>query len=166
LRELNPALSFKLVIVGEGPEQARLETESRSAELSERVVFAGQTTDVQTYYEIADVLALPSHSEGSPNVLLEGMASGLPVVATAVGGVPEIAVNEKTALLVPPKDPQSFASALNRLSQEGEFARKLGRAAAVHVAQNFSPAVYVRSLLHVYRGLASEAGKADKSQPE
>lgn len=163
LGEINPALNFKLVIVGEGPERARLETELRSAGLSGRVVFAGQTADVQTYYEIADVLALPSHSEGSPNVLLEGMAAGLAVVATAVGGVSEIAVNEETALLVAPNDAQSFASALNRVSQDGEFARKLGRAAAVHVAQKFSPAAYVRSLLHVYRGLASEAEKADKS---
>ncbi|MEK6283784.1 MAG: glycosyltransferase family 4 protein [Acidobacteriota bacterium] len=166
LRKINPALKFKLVIVGEGPEQARLEIESRSAELFKRVVFAGQTTNMQTYYEIADVLALPSHTEGSPNVLLEGMASGLPVVATAVGGVPEIAVNEETALLVAPKDAQSFADSLHRLSQDDEFARKLGLAAAVHVAQKFSPAAYVRSLIHVYRGLASEAEKAYKSKPE
>lgn len=163
LGEINPALNFKLVIVGEGPERARLETESRSAGLSGRVVFAGQTADVQTYYEIADVLALPSHSEGSPNVLLEGMAAGLAVVATAVGGVPEIAVNEETALLVAPKDAQSFARALNRVSQDAELGRKLGRAAGGHVTQKFSPAVYVRSLLHVYQGLASEAAKADNS---
>jgi glycosyltransferase involved in cell wall biosynthesis len=159
--EINPALNFKLVIVGEGPERARLEIELRSAGLSGRAVFAGQTADVQTYYEIADVLALPSHSEGSPNVLLEAMAAGLAVVATAVGGVPEIAVNEETALLVAPKDAQSFARALDRVSQDAELGRKLGRAASAHVTQKFSQTAYVRSLLHVYQGLASEPPKAN-----
>lgn len=163
LRENNAALNFKLVIVGEGPERARLERESHRSGLSDHVIFASQTNDVQTYYEIAHVLALPSHSEGSPNVLLEGMAAALPVVATAVGGVPEIAINEETALLVPPRDAQSFARALERVLRDASLARTLGAAAAQHVREEFSPTAYVSSLLNVYQGLAPEEGKADNS---
>jgi L-malate glycosyltransferase len=156
LRELNPALQFKLVIVGEGPERDSLERAVNQKGLNASFIFIGQVEDISPYYAIADVLALPSHSEGSPNVLLEAMAAGLPVIATAVGGVPEIA-NEENALLVALGDSDSFAQALNRLLTDTDLARKLGRAAAMHVAEEFSPAAYVRCLLRVYQSLASEA---------
>ncbi|HEY3028433.1 MAG TPA: glycosyltransferase family 4 protein [Pyrinomonadaceae bacterium] len=157
LRELNSALRFKLVIVGEGPERANLERAVREKGLGAYIIFVGQVEDISPYYAIADALALPSHSEGSPNVLLEAMAAGLPAIATAVGGVPEIAIDEENALLVAPGDSDSFAQALNRVLTDTKLARKLGNAAAMHVSENFSPATYVRSLLTVYQTLASEA---------
>ena len=157
LGELNSALRFKLIIVGEGPERDSLERAVREKGLNASVIFTGHVEDISPYYAIADALALPSHSEGSPNVLLEAMAAGLPVVATAVGGVPEIAINEQNALLVAPGDPDSLARALNRVLSDTVLARKLGKAAALHVAEKFSPAAYVRSLLRVYQSLASEA---------
>ncbi len=157
LRELNSTLKLKLVIVGEGPERDGLERTVREKGLNAFVLFIGQVEDTSPYYAIADVLALPSHSEGSPNVLLEAMAAGLPVIATAVGGVPEIAINEENALLVAPGDSDSFARALNRVLTDTKLARTLGNAAAMHVSENFSPATYVRSLLSVYQTLASEA---------
>jgi len=157
LRELNSALKFKLVIVGEGPERDSLERAINQKGFDALVLFIGHVEDISPYYAIADALALPSHSEGSPNVLLEAMAAGLPVVATAVGGVPEIAINEENALLVAPGDSDSFAQALNQVLTDPELARKLGRAAAMHVSEKFSPAAYVRSLLRVYQSLASDA---------
>lgn len=159
LRELNPELIFKLVIVGEGPERMRVEGVARDCGLVDSLVFAGQIDYVQTFYAISDVVALPSHSEGSPNVLLEAMAAGLPVVATAVGGVPEIATDEKNALLVKRKEVEAFAGALNRVLSDYVLASRLGHAAAKHVTDTFSPKAYVRSLLRVYQGVAGERVK-------
>lgn len=159
LRAINPAVNFKLVIVGEGPEQTRVQTAARQAGVAENIIFAGHTTDVQPYYSIADVLAMPSHSEGSPNVLLEAMAASLPAVATAVGGVPEISDQGKHAILVEPYNARSLAEALNRLLTDSGLARKLGDAAAVHVSQHFSPSAYARSLLCLYQSLARETGQ-------
>ena len=114
LNRMESALKFKLVVVGEGPERESLERASREQGLSAQVLFIDHVGDVAPYYAIADALALPSHSEGSPNVLLEAMAAGVPVVATNVGGVPEIAIDCETALLVPPHDPQLFANAVRK----------------------------------------------------
>ncbi|MEO8435282.1 MAG: glycosyltransferase family 4 protein [Pyrinomonadaceae bacterium] len=156
LRELNSELKFKLVVVGEGPEREDLERAVSQKGLAAFVLFIGHVENISPYYAIADALALPSHSEGSPNVLLEAMAAGLPVIATAVGGVPEIAINNQNALLVASRDSDSFARALNRLLTDTELARGLGSAAATHVIENFSPSAYARSLLRVYRSLASD----------
>src|SRR5204863_1257122 len=87
----------KLIIVGDGAERVSLEAAARTSNLAKRIFFTGQVSDVRPFYELADVFVLPSHSEGSPNVLLEAMAAEVPVVATAVGGVPEIAENETSA---------------------------------------------------------------------
>ncbi len=160
LRKISPSLRPKLVIVGDGPERERIATAARADGLTEQLIFAGHTADVQTYYAIADILALPSHSEGSPNVLLEAMSAGLPVVATAVGGVPEIASTEENALLLARNDTSGFAQALSRLLTDRELAQKLGRAAALHVREKFSPATQARSLLQIYQSLVSEKGKA------
>lgn len=153
VRGLHPGLNVRLVIVGEGPERDRVEAEARALGVFGHVVFAGHTSDVRPYYAAADVLALPSHSEGSPNVLLEAMAAGLPVVATAVGGVPEIAEDGESALLVPAREPRAFADALGRVLADGALARGLGGAAAARAVAEFSPESYARGLVEIYRGL-------------
>jgi glycosyltransferase involved in cell wall biosynthesis len=87
-RELVANSPLHLVLVGEGPERPRIEELCRSLNLTDAVTLAGQQDDINPYYAIADVFLLPSLTEGCPNVLLEAMAAGVPVVATAVGGVP------------------------------------------------------------------------------
>lgn len=153
LRGLAPDLNFRLVLVGDGPERTRLETEARTRNLSERVVFAGHHADVRPFYALADVLVLPSYSEGSPNVLLEAMAAGLPVVATAVGGVPEIVAHEESALLVAPRDEHALASAVARVLSDASLARGLAAKALELAAERFSPEAYARSVLEIYTGL-------------
>jgi glycosyltransferase involved in cell wall biosynthesis len=162
--ELHPALNVRLVIVGEGPEREGVEAEARAAGVLGRVVFAGHTSNVRPYYAAADVLALPSHSEGSPNVLLEAMAAGLPVVATAVGGVPEIATDEENALLVPAHDTAAFAAALGRVLTDEGLAGRLGRAAAERAVGEFSPEAYARGLVEIYNQLL--AGGAPRATPQ
>jgi len=139
-----------LVLVGDGPERERLGQAARAAWLEARVVFAGHQREVGPYYGLADVFVLPSHSEGSPNVLLEAMAAGVPVVATAVGGVPELVENEESALLVRPGDSATMAEAIGRLLADRELAERLARNAAVAVKARFSPDAYARALVGLY----------------
>jgi len=153
LRRLAPGLNFRLVLVGDGPERTRLEGEAGARGLSDRVVFAGHHADVRPFYALADVLVLPSYSEGSPNVLLEAMAAGLPVVATAVGGVPEIVAHEESALLVAPRDEHAMAAAVARLLSDAPLARGLAAKASELAAARFSPEAYARSVIEIYTGL-------------
>jgi glycosyltransferase involved in cell wall biosynthesis len=151
LRETSPELKCKLVIVGEGPERGTLEAAASSRGIQQEVIFAGQVTDVQPYYAAADVFALPSHSEGSPNVLLEAMVANLPIVATSVGGVPEIVKHNESALLIPAKDPNAMAAAIARVLREEDLARRLTAHAAALIATRHTPENYVRSLTEIYR---------------
>ena len=162
LCETNPALSVRLIIVGDGPERKKLEGLVTSLGISERVFFAGHVSNVQSYYAISNVLANASHSEGSPYVLLEAMAAGVPIVATAVGGVPEIVTTEETALLVPPHDPRAFANALHRLLTNKDFAKNLG-AKARRRANDFSSESHARSLIKIYEGVLEPGAVATGS---
>lgn len=158
-------LKAKLVIVGDGPERERLEAAARSLGIGGRVHFAGQTSDVKPYYAAADLLVLPSHSEGSPYVLLEAMAAGVAIVATAVGGVPEMVEDEESALLVPPRDSRAMAAAITRLLTDAQLARRLTGNASALIATRYSPETYVRSLMEIYRRVMSNAAGAESSQP-
>lgn len=149
--EENPA--SKLVIVGEGPERARLEAQAAETGYGRRVVFAGQMSDVWPCYAMASLFVLPSHSEGSPNVLLEAMAAQVPVVATAVGGVQEIVEHEQSALLVPVRDPPSMSAAMARLLNDHELAGQLTANAVALVESRHTPQAYVRSMLEIFSRL-------------
>jgi glycosyltransferase involved in cell wall biosynthesis len=153
LHKMNPELNFKLVIVGDGPERAHLQRAASEVGLSRRVLFIGHVEDIAPFYAIADALALPSHSEGSPNVLLEAMAGEVPVVATNVGGIPEIAVAEESALLVAAHDPQLFAGALRRILTNPQLAQTIRANAKARVDAHFSPKAYAQSLIRIYQEL-------------
>jgi glycosyltransferase involved in cell wall biosynthesis len=144
----------KMVIIGDGPERERLEARARSSGLSDRIIFTGQVSDASVYYRVADALALPSHSEGSPNVLLEAMSAGLPVVATRVGGVPEIVEDEESALLVAARDSQSMARAVIRLLDDRDLPQRL-TAAAREKVKNYSPESRLQTLMEIYRLMAA-----------
>lgn len=149
----NPDLHSTLVLVGDGPEREPLEAAARAPGIAGRVVFAGQVRDVQPFYAMADVFVLPSLSEGSPNVLLEAMAARVPVVATSVGGVPEIVQHEASALLVSPQMPAAMAQAIHQLLTENSLAPRLVENAANLLIDKHSPDQYARSLLKLYHGV-------------
>lgn len=151
LRETHPELKCKLVIVGDGPERGTLEAAAQSKAIDVDVIFTGQISGVLPFYAAADVFVLPSHSEGSPNVLLEAMAANLPIVATAVGGVPEVVENNESALLVPANDPQAVAAAIARVLIDPDFARRLTTNSAALVASRYAPEQYVRSLVEIFQ---------------
>ena len=155
LIETQAELDARLVIVGDGPERQPLEATAASLGLSDRVIFTGQLSDVEAYFKAADVLVNPSHSEGSPYVLLEAMTAGLPIVATAVGGVPEMVENNETGLLVPASDPQAMADAIARILNDKKLAEQLAENGGELVSTRFSPEAYVRSMVEVYSEVIS-----------
>jgi len=146
----NPDLNVKLLIVGDGAERDALKAAVQAQGIAERVAFAGQVKDVQPFYAMADVFVLPSHSEGSPNVLLEAMAARVPVVATSVAGIPEIVENEKSALLVPVSDPAALAAAIKRALKNSDLTERLSEEAAAVLATNHTAEKYVDALIKIY----------------
>ena len=150
LRQMHPGRDVHLIIVGEGPEQLPLTQAIQSAGLDKHVVFAGQVRNVAPYYEAADVVAIPSLTEGSPNVLLEAMSFEVPVVATTVGGIPEIVTDGETALLVPPRHPVALAEAIDRLFSNPAMAANMGQQARKKVEKDYSPESRAKALLDIY----------------
>ena len=146
----HPELKCKLMIVGAGPERARLEARAQASPSNQQIVFVGQVRNAQLFYHIADVFALPSHSEGSPNVLLEAMAAGVPIVATAVGGVPEMIQHEASALLVAPQTPAAMARAIHQILNDHILAQRLVANASHLLISKHAPDQYARSLLSLY----------------
>ena len=147
----------RLVLVGDGPERRNLETLCAKLKLQDCVIFTGHHPDVRPYYEIAHVFILPSHSEGSPNVLLEAVAAGLPIVATAVGGLPEVLSHEVNALLVPRQNPEQLAIAIARVLDDSQLRHQLADQANEMVGRH-SPHAYFRSVIDIFNEVAGESG--------
>ena len=101
-------------------------------------ISSGQRRDIPDLLAALDILVLPSHSEGVSLALLEAMAAGLPVIATAVGGLPEVVTDGVNGLLIPPRDPEALARALDRLLADPDFARRLGEQARAEVEAHYS----------------------------
>jgi glycosyltransferase involved in cell wall biosynthesis len=140
-----------LALIGDGPERERLEQFAGAAGLGDRVHFMGQRSKVAPLLQGADVFALPSLTEGLPNAVLEAMAIGLPVVATSVGGVPELVLDGVTGLLVPASEPLALAEALTRmLGWSDADRRRMGAAGRERVERHFSFEGQARRLEALY----------------
>jgi glycosyltransferase involved in cell wall biosynthesis len=140
----------RVVFVGDGPERSRVYGMVTRLNLGTKIVFTGHQLDVRPYYALATLLALPSHSEGSPNVVLEAMSAKVPVIGTAVGGVPELVAHEQTGLIVPPRDTAAMAGAIARLLDDGGLRTRLAHAAQEHVRLQHTPAAYDAALVSLY----------------
>jgi D-inositol-3-phosphate glycosyltransferase len=142
------------VVAGKGPSRKLIEDRIKELGIEANIRLAGFVPDnlLPAYYGAADCFVLPSASgEGLPLVLLEAMACGLPVIATAVGGTPEILRNMKNGVLVPPRNPEAMAEALSRLLSEGR-GTALGVEARRVVEGRFTWEENVRQLEEVYSG--------------
>jgi glycosyltransferase involved in cell wall biosynthesis len=147
-----------LVIVGDGPERGALQAVIREANVERHVRMTGVRSDVARLLSALDAFALPSRTEGLPLVLLEAMACELPVVATSVGGIPDLVVSGVTGLLVPPRDAAALRAALRSLMDNPPLGQKLGRAAREHVLAHHSATV----MANVYRKLyQASRGRSD-----
>src|SRR5690348_14920898 len=146
-----PKVIFALI--GDGKERPKLEQQVRDAGLEKNILFLGSRRDIPELLACCDLSVLPSESEGFPNAILEAMAAGVAVVATAVGGVPEIIEDEVTGLLVPPANPSLLCAAILRLLNDHELRRRISRAGRDHVAFYFSFGRLMGSLEALYTGL-------------
>ena len=128
----------RFVLFGEGGERDRLETRITELDLGKRVKLPGFTREFDQFVPWADVFVLPSHTEGLPNVALEASAAGVPVVATAVGGTPEVVADGVTGHLVPPARPDLLAKDIRALLTDEPSRRKMGDAARRRMHDQFT----------------------------
>jgi glycosyltransferase involved in cell wall biosynthesis len=141
----------RLVIHGDGPLRSELEAAAR--DLGAPAEFPGFATDVEARIAELDVFVLPSRGENLPIAILEAMAAALPVVATRVGGVPEVVADGVTGLLVEPEDPEGLAAALDRVAFDEELRQRFGRAGAARVDEHFDARSTARQMVELYRKL-------------
>jgi glycosyltransferase involved in cell wall biosynthesis len=140
-----------LALAGQGPLRSDLEAHATQLGVRDRVHFLGFQRNVADVYDAIDIFALPSVCEALPYALLEAMTSELPVVATTVGGVPEVVADGETGFLVPARSPEALARALRPLLDEPELRRRLGRAGRDRVSAHFDQRDMVARTLRVYR---------------
>jgi len=144
-----------LVIVGDGPQRPMLEAQVDQLKIRYKILFAGNQRDVVPWMQALDVFALPSYAnEGVPQALIQAMLVGLPCVTTNIGSMAELAIHEKTALVVPPEDPQALRAALRTLLADPGLREKLGAAARRHCAERFSYETMLTRMEAIYKGAA------------
>jgi glycosyltransferase involved in cell wall biosynthesis len=148
LRESCP--ETRLVVLGEGQERERLEALIRTLHLGGYAHLAGQVPGGDAYLKAFDIFLQASRSEALGLAVIEAGLAGLPVVATAVGGIPEIIDDGVTGLLVEPYQPEAMAEALAELVQDSARATALGRALNESVVRRFEPAQMMRETLALY----------------
>jgi glycosyltransferase involved in cell wall biosynthesis len=141
------------LVVGDGDQRASLESTVANAGLRESVVFAGSRTDVPRVLAACDIFVLPTLSDALPTVLAEAAAAGVPLVASAVGGVPEMCLDERNGLLVPPGDPEGLAWAVGRLLRDPEMAARLGAEGRVVARERYDIETQAARLCDLYRAV-------------
>lgn len=147
-----PKVGF--VLVGDGVLRRSLEAECRQLGISESVTFLGWREDLGKIYADLDVVVLSSLNEGTPVSLIEAMAAGKAVVATRVGGIPDIVEDGVTGLLVPPKDPTALAEAVVHLLQDDDLRRCLGARARTSVYPKYDMSRLIEDMKHLYLRLS------------
>lgn len=156
LKEKAPQV--KVIVVGEGPLKMKLNRQVRETHLEDMVFFLGFREDIPQILGSLDLFVLSSYLEGMGSTLLDAMASRLPVVATRVGGIPEVVTHEQTGLLVPPRNPQALASAILRIYQDRHLASRLGNKGYEVVHQKFSAQAMARQVIDLYKRKALQKG--------
>ncbi len=154
-------LPCTLTVIGDGPERAALERRASAPGLAGAVTFLGQRDDVRALLPAFDLYLNSSVHEGVSVTILEAMAASLPVVATAVGGNPEVVAEPETGLLVPARSPERLAAAIGRLATDPEGRQAMGAAARRRLEQRFS---FERMLASYRAAYAGEQGAPGRGQ--
>jgi glycosyltransferase involved in cell wall biosynthesis len=147
---------LRVLLVGEGPMEQSLKELTKHLNLVDFVVFTGHQERVADYLGVMDVFVLPSLNEGIPMALLEALAMERPVVATRVGGVPEVIEHGVNGLLVDPADTLSLVRAIRELIEDRSKAIRLGKAGRARIVQEFSANLMAARMLGMYRGLLKD----------
>lgn len=154
-RQQLPETPLRLVLVGDGPLKTQLEQQARDAGVAGEVWFAGARADIPDLLRSLDIFVLPSLGEGISNTILEAMACGLPVIATRVGGNPELVRENETGALVPAADAPAMAQAILRYARAPELRTTQGQAARARIEREFS----MRNMVDQYMGVYDAALK-------
>jgi glycosyltransferase involved in cell wall biosynthesis len=155
---LLPARSFEAVLIGDGPERAAVEDEIGRLGVGGAVRVLGERSDVPELLAAAEIFVLSTRSEGLPLSVLEAMAAGLPVIASNVGGIPELVADGVSGVLVPPGDPAALAEAIEALLENPALALELGAAGRRRVVENFDLEAVREAHLALYRRMLATRG--------
>ncbi|MEO5362618.1 MAG: glycosyltransferase family 4 protein [Magnetococcus sp. DMHC-8] len=147
-----------LVLAGDGPMRTQMHDLAAALGLGGQIHFLGHRDDVPDLMGMADLLLLTSRSEGVPQVITQALGVGLPVVATQVGGVPELIIHEQTGLLAPPEAVDTLADCMTRLLIDQELAQRLAGAGRQHARHRFSLDAMVQATVHLYREILADKG--------
>ena len=139
-----------LLLAGDGELRSGLEALSRALKIEEQTHFLGERDDITEILTASDAFVLPSASEGTPLSVLEAMRAGLPVIATLVGGLPELVRDGSEGLLVPAGNIQALQDAMARMISDGDIRRSMARAAKQRAVARFDSSVMARSYLSIY----------------
>jgi glycosyltransferase involved in cell wall biosynthesis len=141
----------RYLVVGDGDHRATLEHAAAESGVGDRVVFAGSRTDVPRILAACDVFALPTLADALPTVLAEAAAAGVPIVASAVGGVPEMCMDGRNGLLVPTGDAPALGDACVRLLADPELRSRMGAAGRDVARERYDIRVQAERLCELYR---------------
>ena len=150
--------NFRLLIIGDGEESDNLKYLVRENNISSHVTFLGNREDILEILACIDCFYLPSLNEGFGIVLLEAMAMKKPIIATAVGGIPEVVLHGETGILVPPKDPQSISQATLTLFRNKEMRERMGLAGYARVRNYFGIENQVKATENLYEDILKQKG--------
>lgn len=150
-------LAARFVIVGDGALRPEMEQYAQALDIADRVIFTGWRHDLPRIYVDLDVLAVTSNNEGTPVSAIEAMAAGCPVVATRVGGLPDLIDDGESGYLVPPGDAQAVSAAMLRLLREPEMARRMGQTARTLVQERFAAHRLVNDMARLYPELLGQS---------
>jgi glycosyltransferase involved in cell wall biosynthesis len=148
----------RFLVIGDGPLRSELEAETQRLGLEKVVIFTGLRSDIPALLAAMDVLVFSSRWEGLPVTLLEGMAAARPLAATAVDGIRTVAIQDVTALLVPPGDPEALAFACLRLGHDPALARRMGQAGRERVTAHYSIEAMIDRTANLYTSLLQRRG--------
>lgn len=161
---VNPSAGF--VLFGEGPERARLQQRINAAGMSQTFILAGFRADIDRFVPHFNLLVLPSYTEGLPNVVLESFAAAVPVVATAVGGTPEVIEDGISGYLVTPGDAESMAERIGEALAHADRLPSMGRKGRLYVQEKFGFATQARLYHELFEKLCPNAEKGNVEPAE
>ena len=152
-------------MVGDGPEREQLEALASELRLMHDCLFPGYQEDVGPFFAAFDAFVLPSANEGTPVTAIESLASGCPVVATRVGGVPDVVEEGVDGFLVEPGDLEAIADRLGRLAADPELRARMGAAGRERVLPRYAVERLIDDVDGLYRSLLARKGVAVTSAP-
>lgn len=149
---------YKLLVIGDGPDLESLKLLSEELDLSKQVIFLGQQPNPHPFFGVMDVFCIVSAHEGFGLVAVEAMMHNLPVIATKVGGLKDVVVNEETGYLVPSYSPQQIADKIKVLAIDSELRKSMGEKGRTRALENYSAKRYCDEIEDLYLELLAKKG--------